>query len=234
MSEIVKIAHVHLESPLIISSLRMQTLIIENTKEFYDMIVDLSSQSEGAEGLFVFSSNNSEVRFDKIGWLVRDVFNVDLNDKKILNLLYKRLEKRAIESDMLEGLNKINKHVFDYLDNLFFDLSFALSYNELSPTDIIKSSLIKFEKTYETLEEKIVCYINALIELKNVKFFVFVNLKSILSDVQIQKVFNHCAQEKVGLFLIENNNLRKIQEFETATIITEDLCEIVVNSQDLC
>lgn len=60
-------------------------------------------------------------------------------------------------------------------------------------------------------------------------FFVFVNLKSVLSDEKLLQVYAHCRREQVGLLLIESGKQRPLLPNERAVIITEDLCEILEN-----
>ena len=55
MKKDVQLAHVHLENPLIISEEYVQLLIVENPKEFYQMVTDLDGQFDGEDGTFVFS-----------------------------------------------------------------------------------------------------------------------------------------------------------------------------------
>ena len=92
MKNEIKISHVHLETPLIISDEYVQLLIIENSTEFYNMVSDLDAQFDGKEGMFVFSANGEVVSAEKYGVMITDLFHFDLNDKKLLTLLYKRLE----------------------------------------------------------------------------------------------------------------------------------------------
>ncbi|MBQ3502162.1 MAG: hypothetical protein IJA72_00660, partial [Clostridia bacterium] len=61
-------------------------------------------------------------------------------------------------------------------------------------------------------------------------FFVFVNLKSVLNDEKLLKIYVHCRLEQVGLVLIEScKKERPLLPCEKAIIITEDLCEILEN-----
>ena len=78
---------------------------------------------------------------------------------------------------------------------------------------------MKFEKNYDSLEEKIICYINVLIELKKCDFFVFVNLKSVLSDEKLLQVYAHCRREQVGLLLIESWKQRPLLPNERAVLL---------------
>ena len=64
---------------------------------------------------------------------------------------------------------------------------------------------------------------------KNAKFFVFVNLKSVINNDELLQIYKHCKLEKVGLLLIESSERSRLKN-EKMVIITEDLCEILVNS----
>ena len=112
-------------------------------------------------------------------------------------------------------------------------MPFALSYTEPQPIDYLKAAGVKLEKQYDSLEEKIVCFINACIELKACEFFVFVHLKSVLSDEKLEMLYAHCRREQVGLLLVESNKQRSLLSQEKAVIITEDLCEILENYEEI-
>lgn len=92
MRKEIQLAHVHLETLLTISDEYVQMLIIENPTEFYNMVSDLDRQFDGQEGQFVFSIDDQIVPASKYGAMISDLFHFDLNDKKLLALLYKRLE----------------------------------------------------------------------------------------------------------------------------------------------
>ncbi len=233
MKSEITITHIHLETHIVITEDCVQLLIVENPTEFYNMVSDLDRQFEGEEGLFVFSANGQILAPHKVGAIVVDPFHFDLNDKKIVNLLYKKLESFAF-GDKVQLLNELNSKTISFLSELSCFLPFTLDYEEPQPSDFFKISGLKFAKTYESIEEKIICYINALIELKNCEFFVFVNLKSVLSDEKLHALYNHCRSEQVGLLLVESGKMhRELLPCERAVVITDDLCEILVNYQEI-
>ena len=232
MKSEIKVAHVHLETPLIISDNYVQLLIVENPNEFYSMVLDLNGQFDGEEGTFAFSTEDKLISPSKSGTILSDLFHFDFNDKKIINLLYKKLEMVAF-GEKLTAFNELSAKMVQFLEELAFEIPFALDYDELQPTDYFKSAGLKLAKTYESLEEKIVCYINAFIELKKCEFFVFVNLKSVLSDEKLQQIYSHCQAEQVGLLLIEDKKRRALLPNEKAVIITDDLCEILDNYENI-
>ena len=230
MKSEIKISHVHLETPLILSENYVQLLIVENPNQFYNMVLDLVEQFDGKDGKFVFSQEGKIVSADKYGALVSNLFNFDLNDKKVLSLLHKRIESISYgEKVML--FNELSAKTVEFLEEIAFCVPFSLDYNEPQPIDFFKMVGVKFEKQYDSLEEKIVCYINALIELKKCEFFIFVNLKSVLSDEKLKNIYAHCLSEQVGLLLVEDAKRRPLLSQEKAIIITEDLCEILENCE---
>lgn len=229
MKHDIQIAHIHLETVMQLSEKYVQLLIVENPDEFFSMVSDLCRQFEGDQyGAFAFSSDGKIIEGAKYGAIISDVFHFDLNDKKITSLLHKKLEASAL-GENIALFNELASKTICFLQELAYSVPFSLDYSEPQPIDYLKAAGVKLENNYETLEEKIVCYINALIELKGCDYFIFVNLKSALNDEKLSQIYEHCQREQVGLLLIESGKNRPLLKNERAIIITEDLCEILEN-----
>lgn len=67
---------------------------------------------------------------------------------------------------------------------------------------------------------------------KNPSFFVFVGLKDVLNDEDLQQLYNHCRLMKVGLLLLESSKKRPLLSEERGIIITDDLCELTENFEN--
>ena len=228
MEEIVRIFHPSLETPLVLSPAAVQVLAVEAPREFYRLVGSLDAQLGGGEGEFSFLRDGKEIAAEKEGTIVCDLFHFDLNEKKVVNLLIKKLSELSREGTAQYALSEINGMIERYLIGLFSALPFSLTHDELTAEDLFKSG-VRFEKAYDTLLEKIVCFMNAMVALKGCKFFVFVNLKSVLGDDELRDLYHHCALEKVGLLLLECGKLRPFLPEERVVLITEDLCEILEN-----
>lgn len=229
MEEIVTLRHIALETPLILSSEYVQLLIVEAPQEFYRFVYALDAQIGGGEGEFFFLRDDKPVSAEKEGGIIADLFHFDLNDKRGLNALTKRLAETCRYGELQYHFSEIGANAQKFLYELFDELPFALTIDELTIEDLLKCANVRFEKTYDSLLEKIVCYINAMVELRRCRFFVFVNLKSVLSDEDLHALYHHCAMEKIGLLLLESGKLRPLLPEEKAVIVTEDLCEILEN-----
>lgn len=161
--------------------------------------------------------------------LLENGFSFDFADKKIISLLYKKLQSNYQDGSFILQLNEINTYVGIFLQDLCRTIDFALDYHELILEDLLKSCSVKPAKIYDSILEKIVCYINLFVSLKNIRFFVFVGLKDILSDDDLERLYRHCLLQKVSLLLLESSKKRPLLPQERAIIITDDLCEIVEN-----
>ena len=86
-------------------------------------------------------------------------------------------------------------------------------YSEILPANAFINSFIRPEENYETLLEKVICYINLFIELKNIRFLAFVGLKSVLSDEDLRLLYRHCRLHKLSLLLVECGKIRSVSMF---------------------
>lgn len=224
---IATLVHHKLETPIELSVNEPKLLIIESPSEFFSMVNELYSQFCGKDGNFILLSNGDRISLEKNGDMVTDIFTMDLSDKKVNSLLYKALEKEAVCAELSVSKNKLNSHFEEYLSDLFERLPLSLTFEEVQTSDILKMGKVRIQESHESFLEKLICYINCRVYLNNSKFFVFVNLKSVLSDSEIRQLYKHCELGKVGLLLIESYIIRPVLKEEQAVIITADLCEIV-------
>lgn len=225
----ITVANPNLQTKIEISPEYVSLLIIENPGEYFKTVCGLQNAMEGELSDFTFWNGTTQLQPSKIGELLLSAFSFELADRKILSLLYKKLQNNFLNGEFIVGFNAINTQIGAFLQSLCQTVDFSLDYSELVLEDLFKACNIKPAKTYESFLEKLICYINIFTELKNIQFFIFIGLKDILSDENLTLLYRHCALQKVGLLLIESSKKRSLLPNEHAIIITEDLCEIVEN-----
>ena len=64
------------------------TLVFENKKYYRENIIELINQHKGKEGSYILSNDNKEILFDKHSYIITDIFNIDINSKKVLTKIY--------------------------------------------------------------------------------------------------------------------------------------------------
>lgn len=224
----IDITHIHLENKLQLSPDRPQLYIIENPGEFYRVATQLRMQLDGAAGDFCFFEEGQPIDPTKYGeWL--EPFLFDVNDKRLLNLLFKKAEQKYLQSRLYTQFAQLATAAECFVSDLSLEMPVELEYSALGFAELLKAMGTKIKMDYDGLLEKMVSYINALAQLKGLRFVVCINLKSVLCDEQLYQLYHHCQLEKISLLLLESTTIRPLLPQEHAIIITEDLCEIIAN-----
>lgn len=226
-NHIATIVHNKIETPIEIISGCPVILSIESPSEFYLLVSELKSQLENGDGNFILIKDDKRLSLDKSCEIVFDVFDIDFKNKKIISALYKKLDTLSKEDELRLHLNQVNTCLAEFYKELFDKIELSLTFDEMDTTDILKTANVSLQETYDNYLEKLLCFINTMVQLKSIEVLVFVHLKSVLSDTELTLLYEHCEREKVGLLLIESSLHRKSLPNERVTIITEDLCEIV-------
>lgn len=203
--------------------------VIENKVAFFNFVKVLNSQINGEIGEFILSKNLNEMPISKNICMLLDFFNIDFNNKNILNGIIKKLEIELQENDYIIKLNELNAQILNFLYSIGLSINLDISYNdELEFVKLLKTYDIKITNQSSSLIETIINYIEVLIELNICKILVFVNLKQYLSYEEIIELYKYVNYKNFKIFLIENTNSKKIED-EKKIIIDNDLCEILVS-----
>lgn len=222
----IKISHKNIETPIELKEGSPLILSVENQREFYKFVSDLNRAFSEDESEFSFWVDGERFLPDKRGEIVLSPFYFDATDKKIVNLLHKKLQNNFCDGSFIVDFNAINASLELFLDNLCSTVDFAVEYNALTIEDVFKSCGIKPAKTYDSLLEKLVCYVNILIELKSLSFIVLTGFKNVLTADELQAFYKHCELKKVSVLLVKGKVFGEKFPIERRITITEDLCEI--------
>lgn len=228
----IRITSYTLDNQIVLSDNRPFLLIIENPTEYLRTVQSLYNDFLGPNEGYLFWDDDKEISPAKQGEMLVNPFSFEVIDKKIITLLYKKLQQNYLDGSFLLGLNKINSEISSFLSELTQTVDFSIDYEEIAIEDLLKVCAVKPAKEYQDYLEKIICYINIFTELKSISFFIFVGLKQVLTDKQLEQLYRHCRLQKVSLLLLESSKLRPLLPDEKAIIITEDLCEIVENFEN--
>ena len=137
------------------------------------------------------------------------------------------------DGTFITEFNEINAKIETFLYDLCSTVDFSLGHECVSLEGLLKVCSVKPSETYDSLLEKLICYINIFTELKAISFFVLVGITDVLSDEELALLYRHCELNKIELLLIERGRPEKRGNNERKIIITEDLCEIVENFPEM-
>ena len=203
-------------------------LVIENQAVFSSIIFSLYSQCNGKEGAFVLSDKKGILKTEKYMDIISDYYLLSVNNKKIINRLYSKLEETAL--DYIEEKAEINSKIVSLLDRLttslgYVDVEYAVDFKW---TDLYKIYCVEFDEIYDSLLEKLSSYIKIISTLSDIRILFFVNLKSYLEPVEIQQLFDIASYCKINLFLLESKEEDE-RSVEKRYIIDKDKCLIDAN-----
>lgn len=205
---------------------KILTLIIENQHIFYSLIADIQSQLDGNDGKFVLSENFQPLDMRKNTELITQLVPFTVNQKELISKLYTLLKKKAVDEIMYQSTHEIMSNISEYLYKLTEeqDMELAITVPE-DISGILKAFDVRFEDENMSLSEKILEYTITSNELKGKKLFVIVNLRSYLTDIQVEQLFQSILLKKIQLICIESSEHERLKN-EEVIIIDKDMCVI--------
>lgn len=203
----------------------VNTIIIENQSLFSEICMDIYNQSLGNDGQIIVSIDDKPVDLAKNAELISQFVPFEINKKGLISKLSARAEKIANEPDYYEttmtAIAALEKYVWDLSDNLVGNIRLA----KMSIGNIVKAIGMEFDDDYPTLGEKIIDYMELVREYDKDKLFIFVNLRSFISDREAESFFDTVLRKQFHIVLIENSEHEHFSN-EKCYIVDKNCCEI--------
>lgn len=200
-------------------------IVAENPIIFAKIVRELSEQMQGNRGEFRLSQGEKTLPLEKKAVFVRDIFNLDINQKNILSKLYTELEENASNICSQERSIFIESYL-DYMDAICNNSDLFVRYEEEpNVQELFKLAKLKIDSEAVTSLELIIEYIIVMSRLLRVDIIVFLNLKLFLSKEDLEKLYEECFQRKVCLILLEAS-FQERNLCERGCIIDKDNCII--------
>lgn len=201
-------------------------LVIENSQEYLKVVEEFYSECNGNdESQFVLSNNSEIISISKNCLFVHNYFDLDINNKKIINEINNRVEKVLPTNNFVEDFYKLNKLFVEINDKIVDCFDIELEYDtDLTFDKFIKMSSYKIA-TQSKFVDRLVSYIKMYCALKKTKLIIFVGLSSFLSKNELELFIKELKYLELNCLLIEPS-LKYNLENVGRIIIDEDLCEI--------
>ena len=221
-----KLIHFGLSGILLDEGIDFTEWIIESPESFSGYVLELSTQIDGNEGQFVLSDKNKELDLAKKAELIFNPFTVDINERKILNKLYMELSDLSKEEEMYIKTVELLRHLQEYMLELEQCTEYILEFDqETDMSALLKAVNIHYETRDMDFMERLVQYMKVLAVVVGIKVFMFVNLRSYLTDHQMQEVMKEMKYQNIKGLFIESQQ-RSCMEGVKQYIIDVDRCEI--------
>ena len=201
-------------------------IIIENQSLMRSILTDVWNQVDGLDGLSIISEDDKQLPMNKYIEVIDRFIPFNINRKSLLTKITSEIEKRALEPDhyaeTTELLSKIEKLLMDVSNELS---NIDIVFENITVSNLIKFSGMGISEDYESLGEKLVDYMELVTEYDRHKLFMFVGLRSYLSDSELDlfvDTVRRRGHEVVLIEAVERIAINGIKRY----IIDNDLCEI--------
>ena len=201
-----KLVHTNLNTAVLSDKYVFTEWIIESPKLYAYYLQELFLQQNGEEGRFVLSDKEKELNIAKNMEIIVNPFQIEINGRKILNKLYAELDQLSKSELMyvktLELTGKIQEYLLELEQNTEYVLEFDM---DLDMSALFKSVGIRYEVQETDFFEQIIRYIKIAVNVLATKVFVFINLRSYLTDLQMQELIKEISYQDVKGLFIENH-----------------------------
>lgn len=204
----------------------INTLLIENRELFISFIKQLYIEMSTEEGKIILQDELKELSFNKYAELIIDPFAIDPNNAKNLKKLYERIIKNSSNEEIYEKRLVFENILKDYLEEIVFLSDYELIYDNIDYQNIFKAVNLHIDTETKNLASMIIDYMRTSSDLSGTKLFIFVNLDNFLTDEDLIELQNFISYNNIIVFCLQNQLNRKLIENENLRIIDEDLCEI--------
>lgn len=220
-----KLVYPTLQTPIMLSSDCLNSVIIEEPGFFYEIVKDLKQQWEGMDGRAVLSENDEPVEIRKNLELVIDCIDFEINQKTLLTKVLSALERVGRSEDYIEKTQQLLAEIERYIYDVSFDFDVEIQCDKMSIAQILKAAGIRIVSEYDKLTEILYSYMQLVREFDGDKVFAFVNLRSFVKMDELQDFADTVLAHGYRVLLLDNHAYPSLS-MEKRLIVDTDLCEI--------
>ena len=219
----------YIDNELIVEDNKILNIEIYNKKFFYRFIKDLNLIENGntIEEITAFNKQNEEITLTNKIEILSDFLDFDLYNKKYSSDFQKYIVKNSEEKNIDKIVKEYSK-VYDLISNIvnLIDIPITIK-NDFDFESIIKS--FKFEVNFfDNLLNNLIDLLEVKLNLSKEKIYVFINLKSYLSNEDLLELYKYIFTKNINSIFIDTNKYDDLNDNVNKIIIDTDLDEFVI------
>lgn len=174
-----------------------------------------------------FTEQGEAMNFAKEIDVIYNPLHLDFDNRRAMSTLLKILVKASLSEDFYTETNEFKARIVRYLDKIIDSENFVfeVATGDFALDDIAKAVNIHIVDDEDDFVELLTDYMSMMSELAGIKLFVFLNLRTILLDEEMERLIKNLKNHQLNVFLIESRQFVKIAGVERI-IIDSDLCEL--------
>lgn len=220
-----KLAYSTLQNRIEIKNDVVNSIVVENSEYYYQMVRDFVNQIEGKEGRWIVSKKDKPLPVSKSVDILFDYTSIDLNKKTLITKVVGELEKTANKEENIDTALQLLADIERFVIQLNEDYDLSVDCDKLTIAQLLKSIGISISLESDDLTEILYSYMQLVRQFIGDKLFVFVNLQSFVSHKHFQEFVQTILGHGYQVLFMENKEYDRLAG-ENRLLIDEDLCEI--------
>ena len=216
----------YLDQTIELEKSAMCTFVIENKKALYEIEKFVRFEFSGNDYYFSYKINGKPIELDATAIVIDDVFALDVNTKKNINVLYKMLSGMyGYKAE--EEIKHVKEKIRQIVKEISLDLDIELMMSEtVKDDDLFKIMDLKIKDTDGEPIKRITNFINISYELRKCTLFFVFRLHEYFEKDEIEAMVREIAYKNIRIVNIESSNIFEKIEEEQVVIYDNDLCTI--------
>lgn len=203
-------------------------IVIENPIMFSKITGDFYAQVNSKEGNIILSEDNKEIAISKFCEMIWNPFAVDINNKKIMSILYQEMQD-ICNTLYMEQSNAINSSLVNFFDSVIEEMPYNLDYlYDIDWIGLFKLFKVGISEETESLVNRLIDYLKVVKKALGIILIVFIDIKSYLNSDELEELYKSASYEKISILNITSKEHYKSSK-EKRFLIDKDLCFIDLN-----
>lgn len=221
-----------LEKPISFTEDKVNILEVSNKVIFNELLYRLnkSINRDDIQPGIVLLENDLEISFSKNVFMIYDLFNLDINNSKLLKIIYEEINNDFKFNYSDEVIISLQKELIETIKNTLMEYEYEFIHKEvLDIKDILKAIDLKLDiNYYETPLENLFLLFDLISNFKIYKVLILVNAKCYFNNEELDEIYKMAKYKKINLLLIEYYNDNKKKRLESKVIVDEDFDEFYI------
>lgn len=204
----------------------VQRVIVEDPIIFRKMITDLRCWLAGESDKWVLSEQGKICNGAKCCELIIDYFNLDINQRKMINTLYEEMESIINMSELLVKWKMISAEIREVLEDAIDSTDYNISCTEPDLKSLFKMTDVRFRDDCQGELEHLLEYQQLAGAVKGIKLFILINATTFFGKQEMMYIYEQAKYKKYQLLLLDTQNMEVNQTEENKLFIDKDCCII--------
>ena len=200
------------------------SLVIEEPRFYYEFLEEFRNYLDGMDTGFVISENDKPWPSPQRAAMVMDYPSLDLSSKTVITKVIRELQSIAEDETFYMETHALLAQLEELIYRYSQQKDYELGFEKLNMASLLKSIGIYIEDDSETLEERLLAYMDLMSEVEGKELFIFVNLRTFVPTARLEAMLDTALQREHCILLVDGTEYPRLAK-EKRLIIDEDLCE---------